>query len=438
MTSPLSGQRVTYAIGVLTAGWIIAYLDRYVAGILLEPMRKTLALSDTQLSLVHGFAFALFFVLAGLPIGRLVDRFNRRNILLVGMICWSGATFACGLAENFWQLFAARVAVGIGEACLAPASFSMVADMVSSKRRGASMGLLVGGTAVGNASSIFIGGQVLQHLDKTGGLTLPLLGHIDPWQAVFFVVATPGFAVAFLLLFVKEPQRRERSAAGAANNSFLQTLSRNRAGFGFTIGAFAANMLAANALAAWIAVVLIRVYGMAPAQLGVTIGLILLTFGGISPPIGGILSDWFAKRFPTTGRLTLLLISYPVIALSHVAWFFYDGITAAIIVFCISTVILGGVLNGAAYPALNEMVPNEVRGQTTALYLFIGTIVGLGLAPTIVALITDQVFRDPLMVRYSVILVTVPAALAGLGLSVLALRPYRRTCAASAASIQAN
>ena len=155
-----------YTLAVLTASWVLAYLDRQIIVMLVEPLRRDLSLSDTQVSLLQGFAFSLFFVAAGLPLGRLVDRFNRRNILLLGMICWSVATFACGLATDFWQLFAARIGVGVGEACLAPAAVSLVADLIAPHRRGAAMGLVSAGAPLGTAGSFLLSGLILADLRR--------------------------------------------------------------------------------------------------------------------------------------------------------------------------------------------------------------------------------------------------------------------------------
>ncbi|NML87666.1 MFS transporter [Sphingobium sp. TB-6] len=429
------GGMVWYTMGILSAGWVMAYLDRYIISVLIEPMRQSLSLSDTQLSLVQGMAFALFFVVAGIPIGRLVDRTNRRNVLLFGISCWSLATIACGLSENFWQLFASRLAVGIGEACLAPASFSIVSDLIPPKRRGAVMGIMVGGTALGNAGSVFIGGLLLQVFGLHGVLNLPILGAVSSWQLVFIVVGAPGLLVALLLLAVREPVRLEKARAVIDNKAFFKFVRQQPSGFGLTLAALTANMFALNGFVAWLPVILMRIHHMPPAQMGTIIGAVLLSVGVITPPIGGALGDWLSRRYPAIGRLGPLLIAYPLLALLQFSWWFLDGPFYAILVFTVSAPLLGNIIAGATYPALTLMVPNEMRGQVTTLFLLIGTMVGIGFAPTAVALVTDNVFHDPTMLRQSVILVALPAFIAGFILTLLALKPYRRTCELTARAV---
>lgn len=422
-----SAGRAWTVVGILTAGWVFAYLDRQVMSILIEPLKHDLLLTDTQVSLITGLAFSLFFVLAGIPVGRLVDRANRRNILMVGITCWCAATIACGLSTNFWQLFGCRLAVGIGEACLAPASFSIVSDVIRPARRGTAMGILIGGTAVGSACSIFLGGLILQ-LVGPGLVTLGPLGSFAGWQMVFLTIGAPGMLVALLLLTVKEPERREKQGPGIASAGFLPFLRRHPAAFTFTNLGFAMNQVASYAISVWVPVVLIREFQMKPAAVGLTIGGVLITVGAIGGVCGGALADWLAARMPRLGRLGVPIVCYPAVAVLLVVWWQSHDPFTTVLVFAVSVCLLGSMTNGASYPALNQMVPNELRGQTVAVFLLIANLAGLGLAPTGVALITDFVLRDAALVRQSVILVAIPAVLLGLIFSLLALRPYRAAC----------
>ncbi len=415
-----------YAVGVLTAGWILAYLDRQIIVILVEALRADLGMNDTQVSLIQGFAFSLFFVFAGVPIGRLVDRMNRRNILVFGVLAWSLMTIACGLADNFWQLFAARLGVGIGEACLAPASMSLVADLLRPNRRGTAMGLMVSGTGVGTAASIFLGGMILQLV--TGPVGLPLLGQTAPWQIVFFAVGTPGLVIALLLLTMKEPERRER-ADGVDSRAFFRFAAARPAAFGLMFLTYACNFVVGYAVSIWAPVALLRVHGMAPGQVGVIIGSILLFVGFFGASAGGMASDLFARRFGHLGRLAPALLSLPIITVVLFGWLAVDGAGYTIAVFAICGPLLGSVITGSSYPALNQMVPNEMRGQVTAVYLLIAVLAGLGLAPTAVALLTDYVFADPLKLRQSIALVAGPMAALGFLSVLLARDAYVRVAA---------
>jgi MFS family permease len=418
-----------YVTGVLTLGWLIAYLDRQIIVILTEPLRHALALNDTQVSLVQGFAFSLFFVLAGLPIGRLIDRANRRNILFAGILMWSVMTIACGLATSFWGLFAARIGVGVGEACLAPASFSLIADVVRPSRRGAAMGLMVAGTSLGNACSILIGGFLLQRLGVDGGIVLPLLGRVATWQLIFFAVGTPGLVLSLVLLTIREPERRERSAPGHADGGFFRHLKSRKASFATVYCAFAMNMITGYSVSVWAPVLLMRVHHMQPGRVGLLIGVVLLVVGTAGAIGGGWIADRISRWLPSAGHLGVPLICHPLLAIILIAWAFQPSATFTIIVFTISGPLLGNMINAATYPTLNRIVPNEMRGQTIAVYLLIANLLGLGLAPTAVGAVTDFVLRDPQMIRQSVIMVSLPAITIGFLCAVLARRPYRTMCA---------
>ena len=421
-----------YAVGILAVGWTLAYLDRQIIIILIESLRADLGMNDTQASMVQGLAFSLFFVLAGIPIGRLVDRANRRNILLFGILVWSLMTFACGLADNFWQLFAARMGVGIGEACLAPASVSLIADLIKPNRRGTAMGLMVAGTSFGNAGSIFLGGTILQILGPYGSIDLPFFGPAAPWQIVFFIVGAPGIILAFLLLTIREPERRER-ATGADSKSFFRFVGKHRLTFVLVYLAFSCNMVVGYSTSIWIPVEMMRIHDVSPGQVGIIAGGILLVFGTTGAALGGVFSDLLARRFGLQGRLGVMMVNFPIIAAVLVGWLFVDHVAYSIFAFAATAPAFGNMINGSSYPALNQMVPNEMRGQVVAFYLVVANLAGLGVAPTAVALITDYAFVDSDAVKYSVIAVAAPIAMLGFILALLARKRYLATATSGGA-----
>lgn len=422
-----SSSTVWYTIGVLTFGFILAYLDRNVMSILIEPMRRDLGLSDTELGLIQGFAFSIFFVLAGVPIGRLADRLNRRNILMIGIVCWSAATFVCGLADNFWELFFARVMVGVGEACLAPTAYSIVSDLVPPKRRGFAMGVLTGGSAIGAAGALFVGGLILQSFPI--GLQVAGLGHVAAWQLVFFLVSLPGAALVLFLLTTKEPVRQEYAVSDDLSaNSFVSFLRANKAGVGFAYAAFASNLVCGVAAVVWIPVVMMRVYEVPAAELGATIGLLMLVVGAISMPVGGVLADWMHLKVPSIGRMGVPLIVFPVLIVLSATWHFFDTAAATVIYYGVSVCFFGSLINAASFSTLNQMVPNNMRGQIVTIFMVVGNFAGLGLSSTLVGVASDYIFKDPMMVKTSLIAVAIPAQALGFIFALLALKPYRRAC----------
>ena len=181
-----------YSIVVLLIAYTIAFVDRTILALLVGPIQRDLGISDTLMGLLHGIAFALFYCALGIPIARLADQYSRRWIILVGMFIWSAMTAVCGIAKNFWQLFLARVGVGIGEAALSPAAYSMIADSFPPKDLGRALGVYSSGVFFGAGIAFMVGGAVISALQEVQTLTLPIVGDVRSWHAVFFIVGAPG------------------------------------------------------------------------------------------------------------------------------------------------------------------------------------------------------------------------------------------------------
>jgi MFS family permease len=194
-------------VAVLFVAYIFSFIDRMIIGLLVEPMKADLNLSDTQISLLQGLAFAIFYTLVGLPLGRLIDRAARLRVAAVGVALWSIMTMACGLAGQYWQLFVARMGVGVGEATLSPAAYSIISDSFPQRRMGLAMGVYGLGSAVGAGLAFIIGAAVIQLVTSAGTLTLPLIGEVRAWQATFMIVGLPGLVIAAVLAMMPEPAR---------------------------------------------------------------------------------------------------------------------------------------------------------------------------------------------------------------------------------------
>lgn len=412
-----------YVAGTLVIAWTLAYLDRQIIVVLIEPLRIDMGINDTQAGLIQGFAFALFFAVAGIPLGRLVDRTNRRNLLICGILAWSVMTIACGLATNFTQLFIARMGVGVGEAVLAPATFSLLADYFRPHRRGVPMGAMMTGASVGNGISILLGGSILQAMANRPAPVLPLVGEVAPWQMVFFAVGTPGVLVALLMLTVKEPERRERVTTGKAKLSLLSYARRHPRAFLCTCFAYGLNNIPGYGIAIWAPVLLIRVYGMAPTTVGLIVGAILLVTGPLSGTLGGALADRMVRRWPDNGRLGVLMVTMPILFLFTLLFLFPGNVWLAILAFA-AVPVFGPLVTGSSFAAMQEMVPNELRGETMAVSSLLNNLLGLGVATTAIGLVTDYVFRDPMMLSYSIAVVCLPACALSALLGWMARRPY--------------
>lgn len=197
-----------YALIVLMVAFMVAMVDRVIIALLVGPIQRDLTISDTEFGILNGFAFALFYLIMGMPIAQAADKHSRRAIIAIGIALWSVMTALCGMAQNFWQLFFARMGVGVGEAALTPAAYSMIADMFPRDRLGRAYGIYSAGAMIGFGGSLIIGGTVIGLVGQREDWTLPLIGQIRSWQAVFLAVGAPGLLIALLAMTMKEPEKR--------------------------------------------------------------------------------------------------------------------------------------------------------------------------------------------------------------------------------------
>ena len=209
-----------WALGVFTLALIVSYTDRQVLNLLVDPVRTDLKISDTQISLLQGAAFALFYATAGVPLGRLADVLPRRAVIISGVLAWSASTFACGLAASYGQLFLARLCVGVGEAALLPAALSILADYFPPSRRGTAIGVIIIGAAVGSAVANIIGGLMFAAVRAGDFNWVPGIAGVSAWRAVFYLISAPGALIALLILTVREPARR--APTGLAQQASLK------------------------------------------------------------------------------------------------------------------------------------------------------------------------------------------------------------------------
>jgi MFS family permease len=429
-TGPRASARgANYTLAVLTITWFIAYLDRKLISLLVPALKRDLVLTDVQASLLEGVAFAVLFVVAGLPIGRLVDRYNRRNIVIAGVLCWSASTILCGFARSYEQLFITRMFVGLGEACLAPAAASIATDLFASARRGRAMGVMLMGGAVGTGASALLAGAITHHF--ANGAT-GLFSGFATWQLTFIAAGAPGVLVALLLLTAKEPARHQ--AAGATSQPGLVAILKERWRFLVPLYvAFVANMVASFGTGAWIPTMLMRDYTMSLAQVGYILGSLLLGMGVISPVLGGWASDFAARRDPISGRLRLVSTLFAAQLALGAAIFLAPGLNATLVCLAFNSLI-SSCLAASALVVFQESAEAQIRGQVMAIYLVLTNVVGMGLGPLFVALLTDHVFANETMVRASV--ATALSVTGAIGFAMIAIAsPMFRTARREGAQV---
>jgi MFS family permease len=398
-----------YVVVVLFIAYTSSFIDRIIMSLLVEPIKRDLVLSDTQFSLLHGFAFAIFYTLMGLPLGRLADRANRRRIISWGVFLWSLMTAFCGLARSFSQLFLMRIGVGVGEAALSPAAYSIISDYFPREKRGVPISMYSMGVFFGGGIAFILGGFVVQLTTGASEVVIPLIGSVRPWQLTFFIVGLPGILVLALMLTVREPVRRdvvalsENTEAQPGEPSIRETLAfvrHNIRAYGAVLLGFALLATASYGFFTWAPSFLIRTYGFEASRAGYSFGLLILILGTGGTLLGGMLANRLLARGILDAKMRVAIYAGGATLIFGCIAPLMPSAPLALLVLA-PTVVSIGIPVGLGPAALNFITPNQLRGQVIALYLFGVNLIGLGFGPTFVAVLTDYVFGDPAAVRYS-------------------------------------
>ncbi|HEX3385720.1 MAG TPA: MFS transporter [Mucilaginibacter sp.] len=370
-------QYRNYVLAMLTLVYVFNFVDRQVLVILQESIKKELHLSDTQLGLLSGLTFAIFYVTLAIPIARLADRTNRRNTVVVSLGIWSIMTATCGLARNFIQLLLARIGVGVGEAGGSPPAHAMISDYFPPQRRSTALSIYSAGLYIGVLIGFLMGGYLNQRLG---------------WRTAFFVVGIPG--IIFSLFFystVKEPQKgatdtdtvsAERPSLGDVLKHLFSTKT-----FAFLAIASALNVFAIYGIINWAPSFLQRLHGLKSSETGALLGLVYGIGGGLGSFAGGVLTDHLAKK---DKGWYLKVSAYAVmltIPSAAGAIFLRDiSLSVACLGLCAA---LQSVYLGPALSVAHSLVPASMRALTSAIFFLVLNFIGLGLGPLIVGIISD-------------------------------------------------
>lgn len=404
-----------YVVAILVLAYTFSFIDRQILSLLVVPIRRDLEISDTEMSLLIGFAFALFYTICGLPIGRAVDVQHRVRIIAIGIAIWSVMTAACGVAKTYWQLFAFRMGVGVGEAALSPAAYSILSDYFPPHQRGMALGVYGMGVYIGAGLALVIGGIVVSAVSGVEHTILPIVGEVYAWQVVFFVVGLPGLLVALWALTLKEPVRRghTRKEIGSDGKEKLssvpvkEVVSYMRANsltlFSHHVG-YALCAMMAYGVSAWIPTFFIRTHGWTAGEAGIYYGAIVVIFGTAGVVTGGWMADKLTSMGYRDGKLRVLLYGVLACIPFTVAYPFLESATWAMVLIAPST-FFATFCTGAGPSGVQEIMPNQMRGQASAFMIFIVTIIGLGLGPTAIAVVTDFGFADDSMLNVSLAIV---------------------------------
>ncbi len=422
-----AGRYAWYVVLVLMVVNVSALVDRQVLSLLVEPIKRDLALSDTQMSWLLGLAFAVFYSVLGFPIGRLADVRSRRAIIAWGTALWSVMCALCGLARTYTQLFLARVGVGVGEASLTPPAFSLIADYFPPRRLASAMSIFGVGTFLGSGLGYWIGGALIDTLGRMPPVHLPIVGELRTWQTVFLLLGAPGILIALLALTVREPARgasRSRADTALPVRDTFAHIGRHRGAFAAQGLGFAAFSLVNYATAAWFPAFFQRTHGWTSGQVGFYMGGATMVFGTLGILAGG----WLADRLKRSGRVDgNMLVGIIASALALVVAFplYLTSSFRVLIAALVVTNVAAALPWGAAAAALQEITPAPMRGQMSAIYLLLINVLGLGLGPTVVALLTDHVFGSEALVAMSLLTVTIGGRVLTMVIIGLGLAPFR-------------
>ena len=423
-----SSARGWYAIAILLVAFIFSFIDRTIIALLVEPIKRDLGISDFGIGLLQGLAFAIFYALVGIPIGRMADRYSRRNIITAGIFLWSLMTAACGLARSFFSLFLIRIGVGVGEAALSPSAYSMISDLFPRHKLGRALSVYQGGAFLGAGIAFLAGGMVIQLLSTAGPIDLPMIGVIAPWQMTFFVVGLPGVLVAFLMLTVKEPLRRGKLAGHGDEiplRKVIGYVKTNGRLFAALFAGFALLAVPITTFMTWVPAYMNRVHNYSRADAGLTLGLILLIFSPAGVYFGGWLIDKLQKRGHADATFRVGLIS--AIMLLPLSLFATRLTDSSVTVALLCPFVFFSSMPIAAAPAtLQILAPNQMRAALSAAWMLALNVISTTAGPTLVGFVTEYVLHDDLAVGSSVTLVNcLSIPIAGL-LLWTAMRPFNQ------------
>jgi MFS family permease len=392
----------------------LSFIDRQILGLLAPLIKQELALSDTKIGLLQGLAFGIFYTLLGMPMGRIVDRGNRRNLVAAGIFCWSLMTAACAAARGFWTLFLARMGVGVGEATLSPSAFSLLSDYFPRERLGTALSIFSMGVFFGSGSALIIGGLVI--------------GAVGSWRLTFLIVGLPGLLAGLLMFTIKEPARQNLLGGKVSRLSlgevFLQVKLRWQSVAGICL-AFAFQAMCNYAQQAWLPTYFVRAHGWQPKQAGLTLGVISLATGLLGAYLGGALCDRWQRGGKADAPLRV-----GVLATAFAGIFFSLALAAPALKFQLVLLVPAffflAMPIGSSYASIQLILPNQVRGQIGALQVFTLNLLGLILGPFLPGFFNDYVFKNPQMVGWSLAITVGAASLLSALLFYATRRPYRR------------
>nr|WP_275431466.1 MFS transporter [Sphingomonas sp. BT552] len=415
----------------MTAVYCFAFVDRQILNLLVGPIKREFAASDSQIGYLLGPAFIFSYASLGLPAGWWVDRTNRRNLVFGAGIVWGLGTMAAAFVTSYEALFLSRLVVGGSEAFLFPAGMSMIADMFDKRRLPVATSVFLASPYIGGGLALIFGGLVLQWTESLPQVALPLIGGIPGWQFTFIIIGLVGLLPVLLLPTIHEPARDRHDADEAAADTrrygFVQGLAymaqRWRYYFAFFFGA-ACSSLVLTTVSAWAPTFLTRSFGMNPAAIGVNYGSLVLVFGLGGGLLSPIVNAFIARRHPLDSTMRTVRLGPVMVMLSALCLWFSTSQTMALVCLACLTFAYSFPLSMAG-TSLQLATPPRLRGSASAAYFVIVSLIGHGVGPTLVPLVTHNIFGDEARVGEALALIAFVFGVLAFCLLSFALRGFQ-------------
>ena len=393
------------AVAVMTLAQVFAFIDRQIPAMLVEPIKQDFNLNDSQIALLGGAAFSIFYAIMALPIGYAVDRYKRVNVLGTGIFVWSLMTTLAGLANSFGRLFGARIGVAVGEAVMAPVSVSLVSDYFPQNKQGKPMGVITAGVYLGIGATLIGGGYLIDYLTDIGGITIPGIGYFKPWQATFLLVGIPGILISIAAFMLHEPKRLGLSKMQDNSKpiNIFSHLKTNKTTLFPMFGGLIFMALIFYSFTFWAPSMMVRTYDLSLTEVGFSLGIITIIASILGTISSGTVVDYLRSRghsdAPIRTGMYACIFATPAICLAPIVdSLFLTWALIGIYLFFISSFAPIGLL------AVSGISGNEVKGQMAAVHAFLMMAFGLSLGPQITAFFTDFVLMDESKLGYAMAL----------------------------------
>lgn len=424
-------QTAWWMVAVLFLMYVFSWLDRLILSMLVTPIKADLLLSDVQISLITSTSFAIFYALFGLPLGWAADRFSRRWIIFGGLMLWASATVACGFMRSFEGLLFARILVGAGEAALLPAAYSLISDGFSNDKLTLATSTFQMAGKVGSATAFGLGGFAIAFATSLEGVDLPIHGPAEPWQIVMILVGLPGFLLAPLLFTFRDPGRRRNPGdrKGAETGKVVAFVRANWQLITLMLIGTSALAICGYSMTNWVPAYIERRFGWEPVRYGTALSLMNIIAAASLVANGWIVDRLFARGMKDAH---LRFYSWLILALLPVVAYMFFATSPYVFLagYCVAQFItVPFMVYVSSVMAL--LAPSDIRARLLAFFLFVFTLLGLGVGPAIVGGLTDYLFQDELKLGYSLAIVVISGA-------VVALISFRGALRYLSAAIERN